>query len=209
MKLNPKKCSFSVEEGPFLGHLITKHGIKANPSKVKAVTDLDQPRTLKDIQSLNRKLAALNRFLSKGAERSLDFFKVLKGCKDKKNIQKACKRKRQPIRVEIPFETTRGKKTKGVAHIQIVMETIHDEASNSYGFLGVVLMLIEPRRKFKSNSDLRKMQGANPHKEAEQGVAIQQETHGLLATWNSYPKTLLMPLGGLQFQQSQSEHSTT
>ncbi|GJY16425.1 hypothetical protein Tco_0386847 [Tanacetum coccineum] len=87
MKLNPKKCSFGVEEGPFLGHLITKQGIKANPSKVKAVTDLDQPRTLKDIQSLNGKLAALSRFLSKGAERSLAFFKVLKGCKDKKNIQ--------------------------------------------------------------------------------------------------------------------------
>ncbi|GJS06566.1 reverse transcriptase domain-containing protein [Tanacetum coccineum] len=62
-------------------------GIKANPSKVKAVTDLDQPRTLKDIQSLNGKLAALSQFLSKGAERSLAFFKVLKGCKDKKNIQ--------------------------------------------------------------------------------------------------------------------------
>ncbi|GJV25024.1 reverse transcriptase domain-containing protein [Tanacetum coccineum] len=86
-KLNPKKCSFEVEEGPFLGHLITKHGIKANPSKVKAVTNLDQPRTLKDIQSLNGKLAALSQFLSKGAERSLAFFKVLKGCKDKKSIQ--------------------------------------------------------------------------------------------------------------------------
>ncbi|GJT91538.1 reverse transcriptase domain-containing protein [Tanacetum coccineum] len=60
MKLNLKKCSFIVEEGPFLGHLITKHGIKENPSKVKAVTDLDQPRTLKDIQSLNGKLAALS-----------------------------------------------------------------------------------------------------------------------------------------------------
>ncbi|GKC45136.1 hypothetical protein Tco_1062858 [Tanacetum coccineum] len=84
MKLNSKKCSFDVEECPFLGHLITKQGIKANPSKVKAVTDLDQPRTLKYIQ---RKLAALNRFLSKGAERSLAFFKVPKGCKDKKNIQ--------------------------------------------------------------------------------------------------------------------------
>ncbi|GJR93599.1 reverse transcriptase domain-containing protein [Tanacetum coccineum] len=87
MKLNPKKCSFGVEEGPFLGHLITKHAIKANPSKVKAVTNLDQPRTLKDIQSLNRKLAALSQFLSKGAERSLAFFKALKGCKDKKSIQ--------------------------------------------------------------------------------------------------------------------------
>ncbi|GJW55825.1 reverse transcriptase domain-containing protein [Tanacetum coccineum] len=79
MKLNPKKCSFDVEDGPFLGHLITKHGIKANPSKVKAVTDLDQPRTLKDVQSLNGKQAAFSRFLSKGAERSLAFFKVLKG----------------------------------------------------------------------------------------------------------------------------------
>nr|GEZ81532.1 reverse transcriptase domain-containing protein [Tanacetum cinerariifolium] len=87
MKLNLKKCSFGVEKGPFLGHLITKHGIKANPSKVKAVTDLDQPRILKDIQSLSEKLAALSRFLSKGAERSLAFFKILKGCKDKKSIQ--------------------------------------------------------------------------------------------------------------------------
>nr|GFA52300.1 hypothetical protein [Tanacetum cinerariifolium] len=87
MKLNPNKCSFGVEEGPFLGDLITKQGIKSNHSKVKAVTDLDQPRTLKDIQSLNEKLAALSQFLSKGAKRSLAFFKVLKGCKDKKNIQ--------------------------------------------------------------------------------------------------------------------------
>ncbi|GJV75460.1 reverse transcriptase domain-containing protein [Tanacetum coccineum] len=67
-KLNPKKCSFGVEEGPFMGHLITKHGIKANPAKVKAVTDLDRPRTLKDIQSLTRKLTTLSWFLSKGAE---------------------------------------------------------------------------------------------------------------------------------------------
>ncbi|GJZ42935.1 reverse transcriptase domain-containing protein [Tanacetum coccineum] len=42
---------------------------------------------LKDIQSLNEKLAALSRFLSKGAERSLPFIKVLKSCTDKKNIQ--------------------------------------------------------------------------------------------------------------------------
>ncbi|GKA15868.1 reverse transcriptase domain-containing protein [Tanacetum coccineum] len=70
MKLNPKKCSFGVEEGPFLGHLSTKQGIRANPLKVKAITDIEQPKTLKDIQSLNGKLAALSRFSLKGAERS-------------------------------------------------------------------------------------------------------------------------------------------
>ncbi|GJW12533.1 reverse transcriptase domain-containing protein [Tanacetum coccineum] len=35
MKLNLKKCSFSVEEGSFLGHLITKQGIRAIPSKAR------------------------------------------------------------------------------------------------------------------------------------------------------------------------------
>ncbi|GJT74771.1 hypothetical protein Tco_1041496 [Tanacetum coccineum] len=57
--LNPKKCSFGVEESSFLGHLITKQGIRDNPSKVKAITDLEPPSTLKDVQSLNGKLAAL------------------------------------------------------------------------------------------------------------------------------------------------------
>ncbi|GJY82337.1 putative nucleotidyltransferase, ribonuclease H [Tanacetum coccineum] len=87
MKLNPKKCSFDIEEGSFLGHLVTKQGIQANPLKVKAIADTEQPKMLKDIQSLNGKLAALSQFLSKGAERSLPFFKVLKSCTDKKNIQ--------------------------------------------------------------------------------------------------------------------------
>ncbi|GJW55935.1 reverse transcriptase domain-containing protein [Tanacetum coccineum] len=86
IKLNLKKCSFGVEEGPFLGHLITKQGIKANPTKIKAVTELEQPRALKDIQSLNGKLASFSRLLSKGAERSLPFFKVLKSYKGKKKI---------------------------------------------------------------------------------------------------------------------------
>ena len=31
MKLNPKKCVFGVETGQFLGHMITKQGIEANP----------------------------------------------------------------------------------------------------------------------------------------------------------------------------------
>ncbi|GJY29007.1 hypothetical protein Tco_0404774 [Tanacetum coccineum] len=87
LKLNPKKCSFGVEEGPFLRHLITKQGIRANPLKVKEITNLKPPRTLKEIQSLNAKLAALSRFLSKGADRSLPFFKALKSYINKKTIQ--------------------------------------------------------------------------------------------------------------------------
>ncbi|GJY27792.1 hypothetical protein Tco_0403559 [Tanacetum coccineum] len=42
-----------------------------SPSKVKAITDIEQPKTLKDIQSLNGKLAALGRFLSKVPKESI------------------------------------------------------------------------------------------------------------------------------------------
>nr|GEV78222.1 reverse transcriptase domain-containing protein [Tanacetum cinerariifolium] len=45
LKLNPKKCSFDVEEGIFSRHLIIKQGIKANHSKVKAISDLQPPKS--------------------------------------------------------------------------------------------------------------------------------------------------------------------
>nr|XP_043615952.1 uncharacterized protein LOC122587853 [Erigeron canadensis] len=79
MKLNPSKCSFEMEEGKFLGHIVTPKGIKANPKKIQAVIDIASPRTKKQVQSLNGKLAALARFLSKSAEKSLPFFRTLKG----------------------------------------------------------------------------------------------------------------------------------
>ncbi|GJS65093.1 reverse transcriptase domain-containing protein [Tanacetum coccineum] len=40
MKLNLKKCSFRVEEGKFLGYMVTYEGIRANPKKTKAIVDI-------------------------------------------------------------------------------------------------------------------------------------------------------------------------
>ncbi|GJY25609.1 reverse transcriptase domain-containing protein [Tanacetum coccineum] len=78
MKLNLKKCSFGVKERKFLGYMVTSEGIWANPKKTKAIADMQSPRTLKEMQSLSGKLAALNRFLSKSAQRALPFFETLK-----------------------------------------------------------------------------------------------------------------------------------
>ncbi|GJR81872.1 reverse transcriptase domain-containing protein [Tanacetum coccineum] len=78
MKLNPLKCSFGVTEGKFLGYMVTSEGIRANPKKTKAIADMQSPKTLKEMQSLSGKLAALNRFLSRSVERSLPFFETLK-----------------------------------------------------------------------------------------------------------------------------------
>ncbi|GJZ28306.1 reverse transcriptase domain-containing protein [Tanacetum coccineum] len=83
MKLNPKKCTFGATEGMFLGYLIETDGIKPCPEKTKAVIQLPSPRTMKEVQSLNGKLAGLNRFLSKSADKSLPLFKTLKKCAKK------------------------------------------------------------------------------------------------------------------------------
>nr|GEX25657.1 reverse transcriptase domain-containing protein [Tanacetum cinerariifolium] len=80
MKLNSKKCTFGAVEGMFLGYMITPKGIKPCPDKTEAVPQLSSPWTIKDVQSLNGKLASLNRFLSKSAEKSLPLFKTLKKC---------------------------------------------------------------------------------------------------------------------------------
>ncbi|GJY38168.1 reverse transcriptase domain-containing protein [Tanacetum coccineum] len=72
------KMQEPFEEGKFLGYMVTSEGIRANPKKTKVLADLQSPRTLKEMQSLARKLAALNRFLAKSAERSLPFINTLK-----------------------------------------------------------------------------------------------------------------------------------
>ncbi|GJZ89829.1 reverse transcriptase domain-containing protein [Tanacetum coccineum] len=75
-----------MEERQFLGHVVSNRGIKSNPAKVQALTSLKRTKTIKEVQSLNGKLTALNRLLSKSAEKSLPFFKMLKGCLEKKDF---------------------------------------------------------------------------------------------------------------------------
>ncbi|XP_019175786.1 PREDICTED: uncharacterized protein LOC109171110 [Ipomoea nil] len=58
--------------------MVSKRGIEPNPEKVKAILEMEPPRSLREVQRLNGRLAALGRFLSRSAERSLPFFGVLK-----------------------------------------------------------------------------------------------------------------------------------
>nr|GEV74299.1 reverse transcriptase domain-containing protein [Tanacetum cinerariifolium] len=80
-------------EGMFLGFMITMEGIKLFPDKTEAVLQLPSLRTIKEVQSLNGKLASLHRFLSKSAEKSLPLFKTLKKCIKKINFHWTSKTK--------------------------------------------------------------------------------------------------------------------
>ena len=86
MKLNPEKCPFGVGAGKFLGFMISNRGIEANLEKIKSILEMKPPRTQKDIQKLAGCLTALRRFISKLAEKCLPFFNLLKGAKNKKEI---------------------------------------------------------------------------------------------------------------------------
>jgi hypothetical protein len=63
-KLNPTKCIFGVPSGKLLGFIVSNRGIKANPEKITAITNMETPATIKDVQKITGCMAALNRFIS-------------------------------------------------------------------------------------------------------------------------------------------------
>ena len=78
MKPNPNKCAFGVTARKFLGFMVSQRGIEFNLEKVWAIMELEPPRTIKEVQSLNGKIATLNRFILRAMDRCLPFFRTLR-----------------------------------------------------------------------------------------------------------------------------------
>jgi hypothetical protein len=67
-----------MKKGKFLGCLVSTKGIEAYPNNIEAILRMEPPSTKKGAQRLTERLASLNRFISRSAERNLPFFEVLK-----------------------------------------------------------------------------------------------------------------------------------
>ena len=78
LKLNPEKCVFGVEAGKFLGFLLTERGIEVNPDKCAAILAIRSPASVKEVQQLTRRMAALSRFMSAGGDKGHPYFQCLK-----------------------------------------------------------------------------------------------------------------------------------
>ena len=63
--------------GKFLGYMVTHRGIEVNLDQIKAINNLQPPRNPKEVQKLTRMMAALNRFISRSADRCRPFFLLL------------------------------------------------------------------------------------------------------------------------------------
>ena len=78
IKLNSSKCVFEVTTGKHLGFIMSQRGIEVNPDKIRAIIEMAPPRNVKEVQSINGKVAALNRFVSRATTKCLPFFSTLK-----------------------------------------------------------------------------------------------------------------------------------
>ena len=77
LHLNASKCSFGVGSGKFLGYMVTHRGIEVNPNQIKVINNLQSLRNPKEVQKLTGMAAALNRFISRSADRCRPFFLLI------------------------------------------------------------------------------------------------------------------------------------
>ena len=68
LTLNKKKCKFNQESIKFFGHIFSKEGIQADPSKVKAIMKMPAPEGATAVRSFLGMTNYLSRFLPNYAD---------------------------------------------------------------------------------------------------------------------------------------------
>ena len=69
---------FGAASGKFLGYMVSRRGIEANPEKIKAILEMQLPSSVNEVQRLAGRVAPLGRFVPKSSDKCCEFFKVLK-----------------------------------------------------------------------------------------------------------------------------------
>ena len=52
VRLNKEKCSFSKSEVTFYGHIFSSEGLRADPEKIEAITNMSAPKNVSKVKSL-------------------------------------------------------------------------------------------------------------------------------------------------------------
>nr|GEU98991.1 vacuolar protein sorting-associated protein 62 [Tanacetum cinerariifolium] len=76
--IDPNESTFGVKEGKFLGYIITKEGIRADPKKIQATVRSPTPKDPNQIRSLSLKLTVISKFILKFSELMHPIREVLK-----------------------------------------------------------------------------------------------------------------------------------
>ena len=64
LKVKPNKCVLFRQEIPFLGHLVTPHGVMPLPDKVKVIKEWPTPRCIRDVRAFYGLVGYYRRFIA-------------------------------------------------------------------------------------------------------------------------------------------------
>ena len=78
LTLKPSKCEFAVIEVKYLGHIISKEGIKADPEKTEAISTFPVPTKQKDVRSFLGLCGFYRRFVDSFAKIAVPLTNLLK-----------------------------------------------------------------------------------------------------------------------------------
>ena len=62
LELNRGKCAFGAQEVKYSGHLVTRDGVRACPSKVTAIVEMPRPACAKEVQGFVGKCQYYRKF---------------------------------------------------------------------------------------------------------------------------------------------------
>ena len=79
--LNVEKCELSKSEKAFLGHIISVTGIRPDPKKTEAITEMEEPTNVSEMRSFLGIVNQLGKFIPQLAEKD----KALRDLLSKKN----------------------------------------------------------------------------------------------------------------------------
>ena len=64
LQLKASKCSFGLKEVPYLGHIVSPDGIRPNPRKVKAISQMQAPVDVRGVRSFVNTAGYYRRFIA-------------------------------------------------------------------------------------------------------------------------------------------------
>ena len=79
LKLKPLKCEFFWERIEYLGHIMSKRGIKTNPWKIKKVGNWPQPQNITELCGFLGLCNYYHKFIENFGQKARPLYKLLTG----------------------------------------------------------------------------------------------------------------------------------
>ena len=77
LKFNAKKCKIKQEEVPYVGHVLSKDGLKPDPEKIRAVKEMKPPENANELKTFLGFIQYLGKFMPNMATESAPLRELL------------------------------------------------------------------------------------------------------------------------------------